>query len=69
MTVSKARLSTDAGVSYLLKTTSHADVETRDLTGYYTVASYPPGLWLGAGLPGTVKTFENTPPSSLADVY
>ena len=30
MTVSIARLSTEAGVSYLLKTTSHADVETRD---------------------------------------
>ncbi len=52
MTVSIARLSTEAGVSYLLKTTSHADVETRDLTGYYTAASNPPGQWLGAGLPG-----------------
>ncbi|WP_113718105.1 MobF family relaxase [Arthrobacter dokdonensis] len=52
MTVSIARLSTEAGVSYLLKTTSHADVETRDLTGYYTNASNPSGQWLGAGLPG-----------------
>ncbi|MCU6480463.1 MobF family relaxase [Arthrobacter sp. A2-55] len=52
MTVSIARLSTEAGVSYLLKTTSHADVETKDLTGYYTNASNPPGQWLGAGLPG-----------------
>ncbi|POH60311.1 MobF family relaxase [Arthrobacter glacialis] len=52
MTVSIARLSTDAGVSYLLKTTSHADVETRDLTGYYTAGSNPSGQWLGAGLSG-----------------
>ncbi|ALO66734.1 hypothetical protein AS189_09755 [Arthrobacter alpinus] len=52
MTVSIARLSTEAGVSYLLKTTSHADVETRDLTGYYTAASNPLGQWLGAGLAG-----------------
>ncbi|WP_104091806.1 MobF family relaxase [Arthrobacter sp. GMC3] len=56
MTVSIARLSTEAGVSYLLKTTSHADVETRDLTGYYTAASNPPGQWLGAGLPGIGMT-------------
>lgn len=60
MTVSIARLSTDAGVSYLLKTTSHADVETRDLTGYYTDASNPPGQWLGTGLPGIGMTLHDT---------
>ena len=60
MTVSIARLSTAAGVSYLLKTTSHADVETRDLTAYYTAASNPPGQWLGAGLPGIGMTPHDT---------
>ncbi|WP_154605515.1 MobF family relaxase [Arthrobacter sp. AQ5-05] len=60
MTVSIARLSTEAGVSYLLKTTSHADVETRDLTGYYTDASNPPGQWLGKGLPGIGMTLHDT---------
>ncbi len=60
MTVSIARLSTEAGVSYLLKTTSHADVETRDLTGYYTAASNPPGQWLGAGLTGIGMTPHDT---------
>lgn len=60
MTVSIARISTEAGVSYLLKTTSHADVETRDLTGYYTAASNPPGQWLGAGLPGIGMTLHDT---------
>lgn len=63
MTVSIARLSTEAGVSYLLKTTSHADVETRDLTGYYTAASNPPGQWLGAGLAG----IGMTPHSNVTD--
>ncbi|WP_449373046.1 MobF family relaxase [Arthrobacter psychrolactophilus] len=60
MTVSIARLSTEAGVSYLLKTTSHADVETRDLTSYYTGASNPPGQWLGAGLAGIGMTPRDT---------
>ncbi|WP_315913276.1 MobF family relaxase [Arthrobacter sp. lap29] len=60
MTVSIARLSTEAGVAYLLKTTSHADVETRDLTGYYTDASNPPGQWLGKGLPGIGTTLHDT---------
>lgn len=60
MTVSIARLSTEAGVSYLLKTTSHADVETRDLTSYYTAASNPPGQWLGAGLPGIGMNLHET---------
>ncbi|NVM98422.1 MobF family relaxase [Arthrobacter sp. SDTb3-6] len=60
MTVSIARLSTEAGVSYLLKTTSHADVETRDLTGYYTAASNPPGQWLGAGLAGIGMNLHDT---------
>jgi conjugative relaxase-like TrwC/TraI family protein len=63
MTVSIARLSTEAGVSYLLKTTSHADVDTRDLTGYYTDASNPPGQWLGAGLAG----IGMNPHSTVAD--
>lgn len=60
MTVSIARLSTEAGVSYLLKTTSHADVETRDLTAYYTAASNPSGQWLGAGLSGIGMTPHDT---------
>ncbi|WP_218713027.1 MobF family relaxase [Arthrobacter sp. BF1] len=66
MTVSIARLSTEAGVSYLLKTTSHADVETRDLTGYYTAASNPPGHWLGAGLSGIGMTPQATVTDSAA---
>ncbi|MDO5744820.1 MAG: MobF family relaxase [Micrococcaceae bacterium] len=66
MTVSIARLSTEAGVSYLLKTTSHADVETRDLTGYYTAASNPPGRWLGTGLSGIGMILHDTVTDAVA---
>lgn len=52
MTVSIARLSADAGVRYLLKTTSHGDVSVRDLTDYYTKSGNPQGTWLGAGVAG-----------------
>lgn len=62
VTMSIARLSADAGVKYLLKTTAHGDVTVRDLTGYYTKSGNPPGTWLGSGMdgiglaPGTVLT-------------
>jgi conjugative relaxase-like TrwC/TraI family protein len=52
MTVSIARLSSESGVNYLLKTTLRADVATRSLTDYYTQSSNPRGRWLGAGLAG-----------------
>ncbi|MDQ6752477.1 MAG: relaxase domain-containing protein [Actinomycetota bacterium] len=52
MTVSIARLSTDAGVKYLLKTTAHGDVNVRNLTDYYTKSGNPPGTWLGNGVDG-----------------
>ncbi|MCO4239426.1 relaxase domain-containing protein [Pseudarthrobacter sp. MDT3-28] len=52
MTVSIARLSSESGVKYLLKTTLRADVATRSLTDYYTQSSNPQGRWLGAGLAG-----------------
>lgn len=62
VTMSIARLSADAGVKYLLKTTAHGDVTVRDLTDYYTKSGNPPGTWLGSGMdgiglaPGTVLT-------------
>ena len=62
MTMSIARLSADAGVKYLLKTTAHGDVNVRSLTDYYTKSGNPPGTWLGSGVggiglaPGTVLT-------------
>ncbi|MGO4651144.1 MobF family relaxase [Arthrobacter sp. 2RAF22] len=63
--MSIARLSADAGVKYLLKTTAHGDVTVRDLTGYYTKTGNPPGTWLGSGIdgiglaPGTVLTDDS----------
>ncbi|WP_332602514.1 MobF family relaxase [Arthrobacter sp. S2(2024)] len=65
VTMSIARLSADAGVKYLLKTTAHGDAAVRDLTGYYTKSGNPPGTWLGSGLdgiglaPGTVLTDDS----------
>ena len=62
VTMSIARLSADAGVKYLLKTTAHGDVAVRNLTDYYTKSGNPPGTWLGRGMdgiglaPGTVLT-------------
>ena len=52
LTMSIARLSADAGVKYLLKTTAHGDVDVKDLTDYYTKSGNPRGTWLGAGLEG-----------------
>lgn len=52
MTMSIARLSADAGVKYLLKTTVHGDVNVKDLTDYYTKSGNPQGIWLGAGVEG-----------------
>ncbi|MHA7177362.1 MobF family relaxase [Arthrobacter sp. Sr24] len=52
MTVSIARLSADAGVKYLLKTTAHGDMSVKDLTDYYTKSGNPRGIWLGAGVDG-----------------
>ncbi|MDP9906173.1 MobF family relaxase [Arthrobacter bambusae] len=65
VTMSIARLSADAGVKYLLKTTAHGDVTVRNLTDYYTTSGNPPGTWLGAGMdgiglaPGTVLTDDS----------
>ncbi|MGA7205778.1 MAG: MobF family relaxase, partial [Specibacter sp.] len=52
MTMSIARLSADAGVKYLLRTTAHGDMSVKDLTGYYTKSGNPSGTWLGAGIAG-----------------
>ncbi|UYY83353.1 relaxase domain-containing protein [Arthrobacter sp. YA7-1] len=63
--MSIARLSADAGVKYLLKTTAHGDVTVRNLTDYYTKTGNPPGTWLGSGIdgigvvPGTVLTADS----------
>lgn len=60
--MSIARLSADAGVKYLLKTTAHGDASVKDLTDYYTKSGNPHGIWLGAGLedvgfqPGAIVT-------------
>jgi conjugative relaxase-like TrwC/TraI family protein len=50
--MSIAKLSADAGVKYLLKTTAHGDVNVRNLTDYYTKSGNPPGIWLGSGVEG-----------------
>lgn len=50
MTMSIARLSAEAGVKFLPKTTAHGDMSIRDLTDYYTKSGNSPGVWLGAGL-------------------
>jgi conjugative relaxase-like TrwC/TraI family protein len=49
------KLSAGGGVTYLLRHTCCGDVERAadtPLSAYYTAAGYPPGRWLGAGLPG-----------------
>jgi conjugative relaxase-like TrwC/TraI family protein len=52
MTMSIAKLSADAGVKYLLRTTAHGDMNVRNLTDYYTKSGNPPGTWYGNGLGG-----------------
>jgi conjugative relaxase-like TrwC/TraI family protein len=54
MTVSVARLTADAGVRYLLKTTMQDDLikPVGDATTYYVKAGTPQGRWLGSGLEG-----------------
>src|SRR5450755_4119147 len=49
------KLSAGGGVTYLLRHTCCGDVEraaATPLSAYYTASGYPPGRWLGAGLPG-----------------
>src|SRR5665213_3053060 len=49
------KLSAGGGVTYLLRHTCCGDVEraaAMPLSAYYTASGYPPGRWLGAGLPG-----------------
>jgi hypothetical protein len=49
------RLSAGAGFRYLLRHTASNDVDrapSASLTSYYADSGYPPGRWLGAGLPG-----------------
>lgn len=54
MTVSMARLTADAGLKYLLKTTMQADLikPLSDPTDYYVKTGTPQGRWLGQGLGG-----------------
>ncbi|MCO4276045.1 relaxase domain-containing protein [Pseudarthrobacter sp. HLT3-5] len=70
MTVSIARLSSESGVKYLLKTTLRADVATRNLTDYYTQSSNPQGSWLGAGLAGIgVESGSTVTPSAAQALF
>ncbi|GAA3537527.1 MobF family relaxase [Kribbella ginsengisoli] len=49
------RLSAGEGYLYLLRHVASGDVErslTTPLTAYYAASGYPPGRWVGAGLPG-----------------
>jgi conjugative relaxase-like TrwC/TraI family protein len=49
------KLSAGGGATYLLRHTCCGDVERAadtPLSAYYTASGYPPGRWLGAGLPG-----------------
>lgn len=70
MTVSIARLSSESGVKYLLKTTLRADVATRSLTDYYTQSSNPQGRWLGAGLVGIgLKSGVTVTPSAAQALF
>ncbi len=54
MTVQFTRLSTIAGVDYLLKTVAAGDVPIanagRGLVGYYAATGTPPGQWIGSGV-------------------
>lgn len=54
MTVSIARLTADAGLKYLLKTTMQDDLPgpPTDATSYYVKNGTPQGRWLGHGLDG-----------------
>ncbi|WP_170133227.1 MobF family relaxase [Arthrobacter livingstonensis] len=49
-----ARLTADAGLKYLLRTTMQADLmkPINDATSYYVKAGTPQGRWLGQGLAG-----------------
>ncbi|MEU0094855.1 MobF family relaxase [Kribbella sp. NPDC006257] len=49
------RLTAGDGYNYLLRHIASGDVDRRmatPLTAYYTADGYPPGRWLGGGLPG-----------------
>lgn len=54
MTMSIARLSAQAGLRYLFKTTMMDDLSTSppDATTYYMKAGTPEGRWIGSGLKG-----------------
>ena len=49
------RLTAGDGYNYMLRHIASGDVDRRmatPLTAYYTAEGYPPGRWLGGGLPG-----------------
>nr|WP_238355056.1 MobF family relaxase [Kribbella sandramycini] len=49
------RMTAGDGYNYLLRHIASGDVDHRmatPLTAYYTATGYPPGRWLGTGLPG-----------------
>ena len=58
MTMSIARLSAQAGLRYLFKTTMMDDLSTSppDATTYYMKAGTPEGRWIGSGLNGINRT-------------
>ncbi len=58
MTMSIARLSAQAGLRYLFKTTMMDDLSTSppDATTYYMKAGTPEGRWMGSGLKGIDRT-------------
>ncbi len=58
MTMSIARLSAQAGLRYLFKTTMMDDLSTSppDATTYYMMAGTPEGRWMGSGLKGINRT-------------
>ncbi|KRE65670.1 hypothetical protein ASG92_16960 [Arthrobacter sp. Soil736] len=58
MTMSIARLSAQAGLKYLFKTTMMDDltIAPPDATTYYMKSGTPPGRWVGSGLDGINRT-------------
>jgi TrwC relaxase len=54
MTVSMSRLTADAGLKFLFRTTMQSDLirPVADATSYYAKAGTPQGRWLGQGLAG-----------------
>ncbi|MHA7291983.1 MobF family relaxase [Arthrobacter sp. MDT3-24] len=58
MTMSIARLSAQAGLRYLFKTTMMDDlsISPRDASTYYMKAGTPEGRWIGSGLKGINRT-------------